>query len=113
MMVLQFLFPQCSKWHRDDPQVAVWKAQGGRKKKKTKWSHVINRLIRHTDFFLKTIAWLAQEEALVSLTPKEPAFHPFVPNPSQEQALVFFQVLFLPLLTLFLGLSVWKRRRSL
>ena len=67
----------------------------------------------NTDFFLKTVAWLAQEDALVSLTPKEPAFHPFVPNPSQEQALVFFQVLFLPLLTLFLGLSVWKRRRSL
>ncbi len=67
----------------------------------------------NTDFFLKTMAWLAKEEALVSLTPKEPAFHPFVPNPSQEQSLVFFQVLFLPLLVLFLGLSVWKRRRSL
>ncbi len=67
----------------------------------------------NTDFFLKTIAWLAKEDALISLTPKEPAFHPFVPNPSQEQALVFYQVLFLPLLTLFLGLSVWKRRRSL
>ncbi|GJL67555.1 MAG: hypothetical protein NPIRA06_01900 [Nitrospirales bacterium] len=67
----------------------------------------------NTDFFLKAIAWLAQEDALVSLTPKDPAFHPFIPNPSQEQALVFFQVLFLPLLTLFIGLSVWKRRRSL
>ncbi len=67
----------------------------------------------NTDFFLKTIAWLAREDALISLTPKEPAFHPFVPNPSQEQALVFFQILFLPLLTLLLGLSVWKRRRNL
>jgi ABC-type uncharacterized transport system involved in gliding motility auxiliary subunit len=67
----------------------------------------------NTDFFLKAVAWLAQEDALISLTPKDPAFHPFIPNPSQEQALVFFQVLFLPLLTLFLGLSVWKRRRSL
>ncbi len=67
----------------------------------------------NTDFFLKAIAWLAQEDALISLTPKDPAFHPFIPNPSQEQALVFFQVLFLPLLTLFIGLSVWKRRRSL
>jgi len=67
----------------------------------------------NTDFFLKTMAWLAKEEALVSLTPKEPAFHPFVPNPSQEQALVFFQVLVLPLVVLFVGLSVWKRRRSL
>jgi ABC-type uncharacterized transport system involved in gliding motility auxiliary subunit len=67
----------------------------------------------NTDFFLKMMAWLAQEEALVSLTPKDPAFHPFVPNSSQEEVLVFFQVLFLPLLLLFLGLSVWKRRRSL
>ena len=67
----------------------------------------------NTDFFLKTIAWLVKENALVSITPKESAFHPFVPNPSQEQALVFFQVLFLPLLILFLGLSVWKRRRNL
>ncbi len=67
----------------------------------------------NTDFLLKTVAWLAKEDALVTITPKDPAFHPFVPNPSQEQALVFFQVLFLPLLTLVLGMSVWKRRRSL
>ena len=67
----------------------------------------------NTDFLLKTMAWLAKEDVLVTITPKDPAFHPFVPNPSQEQALVFFQVLFLPLLTLFLGMSVWKRRRSL
>ena len=26
------------------------------------------------------MAWLAQEEALVSLTPKEPAFHPICPK---------------------------------
>ena len=67
----------------------------------------------NTDFFLKTVAWLANEGHLVSITPKEPAFRPFVPNPSQEQALLFFQVLFLPLFTLFLGFSVWKKRRRL
>ncbi|WP_454062587.1 GldG family protein [Candidatus Nitrospira salsa] len=67
----------------------------------------------NTDFFLKTVAWLADEGHLVSITPKEPAFRPFVPNPSQEQALLFFQVLFLPLFTLFLGFSVWKKRRQL
>ncbi|GJL56494.1 MAG: hypothetical protein NPIRA02_36260 [Nitrospirales bacterium] len=67
----------------------------------------------NTDFFLKTIAWLADAGHLVSITPKEPAFRPFVPNPSQEQALLFFQVLFLPLFTLFLGFSVWKKRRRL
>ena len=67
----------------------------------------------NTDFFLKTVAWLADEGHLISITPKEPAFRPFVPNPSQEQALLFFQVLFLPLFTLFLGFSVWKKRRRL
>ena len=67
----------------------------------------------NTDFFLKTVAWLADEGHLVSISPKEPAFRPFVPNPSQEQALLFFQVLFLPLFTLFLGFSVWKKRRQL
>ncbi|MGB0911114.1 MAG: GldG family protein [Nitrospirales bacterium] len=67
----------------------------------------------NTDFFLKTVAWLADEGHLVSIAPKEPAFRPFVPNPSQEQALLFFQVLFLPLFTLFLGFSIWKKRRRL
>ena len=67
----------------------------------------------NTDFFLKTVAWLAGESHLVSIAPKEPAFRPFVPNPSQEQALLFFQVLFLPLFTLFLGFSVWKKRQRL
>ena len=67
----------------------------------------------NTDFFLKTMAWLADEEQLVSMPPKDPAFHPFVPNPSQEQALLFFQVLFLPGFTLFVGYSVWRRRRRL
>ena len=67
----------------------------------------------NTDFFLNIVAWLAEEGQLVSITPKEPAFRPFVPNPSQEQALLFFQVLFLPSLTLFIGFSVWRKRRRL
>jgi len=67
----------------------------------------------NTDFFLKTMAWLADEDQLVSIPPKDPTFRPFVPNPSQEQALLFFQVLFLPGFILFVGLSVWRRRRRL
>ena len=67
----------------------------------------------NTDFFLNIVAWLADEGQLVSITPKEPAFRPFVPNPSQEQALLFFQVLFLPAFTLFIGFSVWRKRRRL
>ena len=67
----------------------------------------------NTDFFLKTVAWLAEEDQLISIPPKEPAYRPFVPNPSQEQALFLFQVLFLPGLTLVVGWSVWRRRQRM
>jgi ABC-type uncharacterized transport system involved in gliding motility auxiliary subunit len=67
----------------------------------------------NTDFFLHVIGWLAQERDLVSITPKEPAFRPFVPNPNQERILLYVQVLLLPTATFFYGLSVWRRRRRL
>lgn len=67
----------------------------------------------NTDFFLHVVGWLAQERDLVSITPKEPAFRPFVPNPNQERILLYVQVLLLPAATFFYGLSVWRRRRRL
>lgn len=67
----------------------------------------------NTDFLLHTVAWLAEERDLISITPKDPAFEPFVPNPTQEQLLLFFQVLFLPILILFMGVAVWRKRRRL
>ncbi|RMH34259.1 MAG: hypothetical protein D6690_10985 [Nitrospirae bacterium] len=67
----------------------------------------------NTDFFLHLVAWLAGEEELVSIAPKEPAFRPFMPNPEQEQVLLFFQVLFLPAMIIFLGFSIWRKRRRL
>ena len=67
----------------------------------------------NTDFFLHMIAWLANEGQLVSIIPKEPGFRPFIPNPSQEQALLFFQVFFLPLFILFAGFSIWRKRQRL
>ncbi len=65
------------------------------------------------DLFLHMIGWLAQERDLVSITPKEPAFRPFVPNPTQASALFWLQVVFLPATTLMYGLMVWRRRRRL
>lgn len=67
----------------------------------------------NTDFFLHIVGWLAQEHDLVSITPKEPAFRPFVPNPTQERILLYVQVLLLPAATFLYGLSVWRRRRRL
>lgn len=67
----------------------------------------------NTDFFLHTIGWLAEERDLISITPKEPAFRPFIPNPAQERLLLYVQVLFLPFTTFFWGMAIWRRRRRL
>lgn len=67
----------------------------------------------NTDFLLHAIGWLAEERDLISITPKEPAFRPFIPNPAQERTLLYVQVLALPAMTLFWGLSIWRRRRRL
>jgi ABC-type uncharacterized transport system involved in gliding motility auxiliary subunit len=67
----------------------------------------------NTDFLLHAIGWLAEERELISITPKEPAFRPFIPNPAQERMLFYVQVLLLPSLTFLLGMSVWRKRRRL
>ncbi|RMH05165.1 MAG: hypothetical protein D6704_09885 [Nitrospirae bacterium] len=65
----------------------------------------------NVDFFLKTVAWLADETALISIAPKESAEYPFIPNPTQEHLLLAIQVFSLPLLFLLLGITIWRRRR--
>ena len=47
----------------------------------------------NTDFFLNIVAWLADEGQLVSITPKEPAYRPFVPNPFTGTGLIVFSSL--------------------
>ncbi|MCP9472395.1 MAG: GldG family protein [Nitrospira sp.] len=67
----------------------------------------------NSDFFLHTVGWLAEERDLLSIAPKEPALRPFVPNPLQERALLYVQVVFLPLAVLVTGVMVWRKRRRL
>lgn len=67
----------------------------------------------NTDFFLHTAGWLAEERELVSITPKEPALRPFIPNPIQDRTLLYVQVLFLPAATFVWGVLVWRKRRRL
>ncbi len=67
----------------------------------------------NSDFFLHTTGWLAEERDLISIAPKEPALRPFTPNPTQERALLYVQVIFLPLLTFLTGMMVWRKRRRL
>ena len=67
----------------------------------------------NSDFFLHTISWLAEERDLISIAPREPALHPFTPNPTQERALIYIQIVLLPLMTFLTGLIVWRKRRRL
>ncbi|HXF91212.1 MAG TPA: DUF4350 domain-containing protein [Nitrospiraceae bacterium] len=67
----------------------------------------------NTDFFLHAAGWLAEERELISITPKEPALRPFIPNPVQERILLYVQVLSLPFLTFLWGMTVWRKRRRL
>lgn len=67
----------------------------------------------NSDFFLHTTGWLTEERDLISIAPREPALHPFTPNPTQERALIYIQVVLLPLMTFLTGLIVWRKRRRL
>jgi len=67
----------------------------------------------NTDFLLHALGWLAEERELISITPKDPAFRPFIPNPAQERSLLYVQVFFLPALAFLWGMTVWSRRRRL
>ena len=67
----------------------------------------------NTDFLLNAVAWLTQEDALMSISAKDPTFEPFIPNPTQEHMLLAIQVFSVPLLLLFLGITIWRRRSQL
>ncbi len=67
----------------------------------------------NTDFLSNAVAWLAHEDTLISITPKESAFPPFIPNPAQEHMLFAVQVFSVPFLMLLSGLTVWRQRSRL
>ena len=67
----------------------------------------------NSDFFLHTAAWLAQDRDMITIGPRDQAVRPFVPNPVQERALLYVQVIFLPAVVLIAGVNVWRKRRRL
>lgn len=67
----------------------------------------------NSDFFLHTAAWLAEERNMMALVPKDSALRPFTPNPLQERALLYLQVILLPTALFVAGILVWRKRRRL
>ncbi len=63
------------------------------------------------DLFLNVVSWLAEDTDLVAVRPKNPE-NRRVNLTMRESKLIFWgTVIFLPLATLILGMSVWFRRR--
>ncbi len=67
----------------------------------------------NSDFFLHAAAWLAEERNMMSLVPKDSALRLFTPNPLQERALLYLQVILLPVAMFVAGILVWRKRRCL
>jgi ABC-type uncharacterized transport system involved in gliding motility auxiliary subunit len=63
------------------------------------------------DFFLNTVAWLAQDVDLISIRPKEPEDQKLVLTRTQQQNLVILALLLIPGAFIVLGIREWWSRR--
>jgi ABC-type uncharacterized transport system involved in gliding motility auxiliary subunit len=63
------------------------------------------------DLFLNCISWLAEEEELISIRPKEAGFNPITLTKAQGRNLFLLSVILLPLAVIVAGTVVYVRRR--
>lgn len=67
--------------------------------------------IGNVDLFMNMVGWLAEEEELISIRPKMPEQRQVVLTPPQARAIIYSNILFVPILVLAVGAVVWWRRR--
>jgi ABC-type uncharacterized transport system involved in gliding motility auxiliary subunit len=63
------------------------------------------------DLFLNTINWLAQQENLISIRPRDPEDRRITLTADQQQRIFYLTVLIVPGLVLLAGVQTWWRRR--
>jgi ABC-type uncharacterized transport system involved in gliding motility auxiliary subunit len=65
------------------------------------------------DFFLNAVNWLALQEDLISITPKDASDRRLAPTMSRAEGFMLIGVtmLFMPLVITVVGVAVWVRRR--
>jgi ABC-type uncharacterized transport system involved in gliding motility auxiliary subunit len=63
------------------------------------------------DLYLNMLNWLSSDEDLISIRPKEPENRPLMMTGRQMRVVLYSCLLFLPLIVIGAGLSVWWRRR--
>jgi ABC-type uncharacterized transport system involved in gliding motility auxiliary subunit len=68
-------------------------------------------LQRNGDLFVNTVNWLAQDEDLISVRPKNPTNRRVILTETQQRELFFASMFFLPGLVILSGAVIWFRRR--
>jgi len=66
---------------------------------------------RNGDLFLNMVSWLAEEEDLVSIRPREPEDRRVFLTQAQSRFILIFGVILFPALILITGVVVYVRRR--
>ena len=64
------------------------------------------------DFFLNTVAWLAQDADLISIRPKEPEDQRMYLTRQQQQNVLIVALLLIPGTFVVLGVAAWWKRRG-
>jgi ABC-type uncharacterized transport system involved in gliding motility auxiliary subunit len=68
-------------------------------------------LQRNGDLFVNAINWLAQDEDLISVRPKNPTNRRVILTETQQRELLYASLVFLPGLVMISGAVIWFRRR--
>jgi len=63
------------------------------------------------DLFMNAVNWLAQQEDLIAIRPKDPEDRRITLTADQERRIFFLTVLIVPALVLLAGVQTWWRRR--
>lgn len=69
------------------------------------------RALGNEDLFLNMLNWLSQDEDLISIRPKDPDDRRLTMSEGQLSMVFFTSVVFLPLMAVLAGASVWWKRR--
>ena len=75
-------------------------------------SNAILNFNGNRDLFLNSIAWLASQEDLISIRPKDPDDRPVELTPEQLRVVKYFALILMPLAIVAGGLGVWWKRRG-
>jgi ABC-type uncharacterized transport system involved in gliding motility auxiliary subunit len=70
------------------------------------------KILGNDDFLLNTVSFLAEEEDLIAIRPKEALGDRIYLSPSQERFIFLMSVILLPLIVIIIGTSIYMRRRK-